>query len=137
MYAKYTAVGLSGLFRTLHRFIAFLYNLPKADFIAKRFHLVEISSTKGGFHYSVPTRRALPNGRWGKHVRKGDIFSRGIMHLTNSAMCFAYVCTLLFPALSHKNAIFGWITRKKHRGQTAVYLSYIRVALGVSDEVRH
>ena len=36
----------------------------------------------------------------------------------------------------HKNAIFGCITRKKHRGQTAVYLSYIRVALGVSDEVR-
>ena len=26
MYAKYTAVGLSGLFRALHRFIAFLYN---------------------------------------------------------------------------------------------------------------
>ena len=36
----------------------------------------------------------------------------------------------------YKNAIFGCITRKKHRGQTAVYLSYIRVALGVSDEVR-
>ena len=36
----------------------------------------------------------------------------------------------------HKNVIFRCITRKKHRGQTAVYLSYIRVALGVSDEVR-
>ena len=23
---------------------------------------------------SCPARRALPNGRWGKHVRKGDIF---------------------------------------------------------------
>ena len=69
-------------------------------------------------------------------MRKGDIFSRGIMHLTNSAMHFTDVRTLLFLALSHKNAIFGCITRKKHRGQTAVYLSYIRVALGVSDEVR-
>ena len=28
---------------------------------------------------SCPARRALPNGRWGKHVRTGDIFSRGIM----------------------------------------------------------
>ena len=27
MYAKYTADGLSGLFRALHRFIAFLYSL--------------------------------------------------------------------------------------------------------------
>ena len=48
-------------------------------------------------------------------------------------------CCISTPPINHtlsKNALFGCITRKKHRGQTAVYLSYIRVALGVSDEVR-
>ena len=32
---------------------------------------------------SCPARRALPNGKWGKHVRKGDISSRKIKHLLN------------------------------------------------------
>ena len=48
---------------------------------------------------SCPARRALPNGRWGKHVRKGDIF------LT----CSHFPSKLAFP----KNAIFGCITRKE------------------------
>ena len=35
-----------------------------------------------------------------------------------------------------KTAIFRCITRKKHQKRTEVYLSYMRVAFGVSDEVR-
>ena len=35
-----------------------------------------------------------------------------------------------------KNAILRCITRKKHRGQAVAYFAYVRIALGVSDEVR-
>ena len=35
-----------------------------------------------------------------------------------------------------KNAILRCITRKKHRGQAVAYFVYVRIALGVSDEVR-
>ena len=69
-----------------------------------------------------PHPKGFADSKRGKHVRKGDI----------CLTCSHFPSKLAFP----KNAIFGCITRKKHRGQTAVYLSYIRVALGVSDEVR-
>ena len=35
-----------------------------------------------------------------------------------------------------KNALLRCITRKKHRGQAVAYFVYVRIALGVSDEVR-
>ena len=53
-------------------------NLPEADFIAKRFHLVEISSAIGGFHYHFPCPWGSAVGRRGKHVRKGDMYLKGV-----------------------------------------------------------
>ena len=41
---------------------------------------------------SCPARRALPNGKWGKHVRKGDIYFmvyKRFLFLFGGNPCFA------------------------------------------------
>ena len=59
-----------------------------------------------------PHPKGFADSKRGKHVRKGDIFSRGIMH---------YAVFLFSP----KNAIFGCIVRKSPDLPADAYLVYV------------